>query len=45
VRAVGRYEVTWDGRDDGGVSVASGVYMYELRAPGRVEAKKMVLLK
>jgi len=44
-RAVGRYEVTWDGRDDDGVSVASGVYMYELRAPGRVESKKMVLLK
>lgn len=45
VRAVGRYEVTWDGRDDGGVSVSSGVYMYELKAPGRVESKKMVLLK
>ena len=45
VRAIGRYGVSWDGRDDGGVSVASGVYMYELRAPGRVEAKKMVLLK
>ncbi|MCX5800846.1 MAG: endonuclease [Candidatus Eisenbacteria bacterium] len=45
VRAVGRYDVTWDGRDDIGVPVASGVYMCELRAPGRVETKKMVLLK
>jgi len=45
VRTVGRYEVTWDGRDGGGVSVASGVYMYELKAPGCVEARKMVLLK
>ncbi len=44
-RAVGRYDVTWDGRDDTGVSVASGVYMCTLAAPGCVETKKVVLLK
>jgi len=28
----GRYEVTWDGRDDTGREVGSGVYIYRLRA-------------
>jgi endonuclease I len=45
VRAVGHYDVTWDGRDDIGESVASGVYICELKAPGCVETRKMVLLK
>ncbi len=41
----GRYTVTWDGRDDGGNAVASGVYFYRLRADEQVEAKKMLLMK
>ena len=45
VREASRYEVRWDGRDDSGVMVASGVYMYVLDAPGYSETKKMVLLK
>jgi hypothetical protein len=40
-----RYEVVWDGRDDEGRPVASGVYLCELDAPGGKESKKMVLLK
>jgi hypothetical protein len=40
-----RYEVAWDGRDDTGNAVASGVYFYQLEAPGHTEAKKMVLLR
>jgi hypothetical protein len=28
----GRYVVSWDGRDDGGVSLAAGVYLYRLTA-------------
>ena len=39
--AAGRYTVRWDGRDDDGREVASGVYLYRLatasfRATGRV---------
>lgn len=45
VRAVGRYDVTWDGRDDTGVSVASGVYLCSLKAPDCAETKKVVLLR
>ena len=45
VRTVGHHDVTWDGRDDIGVAVASGVYICQLNAPGCVETKKMVLLR
>jgi hypothetical protein len=34
-----------DGRNDAGVPVGSGVYFYRLSAAGRVETRKMVLLK
>lgn len=41
----GTHKIEWDGRDDFGESVASGVYFYSLSA-GEVEmSKKMVLLK
>jgi flagellar hook assembly protein FlgD len=44
-RAPGTHEVTWDGRDDRGIPVASGVYLYNLEAYGLGESRKMVLLK
>lgn len=44
-RAPGAYELTWDGRDDGGRQVASGVYFYRLTAGNFTQTKKMVLLK
>ena len=44
-RDVDRYEVMWDGREDNGGLVASGVYLYELVASGHEETKKMVLLR
>jgi hypothetical protein len=39
------HEVTWDGLDDHGQSVATGVYFCRLTANGRSITKKMVLLK
>jgi hypothetical protein len=39
------HEVVWDGRNDAGHEVSSGVYFYKLVAPGFVKTKKMVLLK
>jgi flagellar hook assembly protein FlgD len=44
-RPAGDHKVTWDGRDDHGRNVASGVYLYKLRSGGVLETKKMVLLK
>jgi hypothetical protein len=41
----GSYQVVWDGKDQNGEQVSSGIYFYKLDAPGYTETKKMVLLK
>ena len=38
-------EVPWDGRDDNGRALSSGVYFYRLRTGKQTIAKKMILLK
>jgi spore coat protein A len=45
VHNAGTHVATWDGRDNAGSSVASGVYFYQLRANGRMFVKKMVMMK
>jgi hypothetical protein len=39
------FSVTWDGKNNAGSSVSSGVYFYKLSATNFSETKKMVLLK
>jgi hypothetical protein len=39
------HQVTWNGRDQGGRQVASGVYLYRLTAPGFQDSRRMVLMK
>src|SRR5439155_20470954 len=41
----GRHRATWDGRDDRGQDVASGIYYYRLWAGGFQANKRMLLLK
>jgi hypothetical protein len=41
----GRYAIPWNGRDDSGERVASGVYYYKLEADGEALTNRMVLLK
>ncbi|MEF3695282.1 MAG: FlgD immunoglobulin-like domain containing protein [Candidatus Cloacimonadota bacterium] len=41
----GNHSITWNGRDDNGTSVASGVYFYRLSSEGQTLTKKMVLSK
>jgi len=40
----GRYEFTWDGTDDKGRKVASGVYLYRLKTPQSQTTRRMILL-
>ena len=46
-REAGGYTVRWDGRDDGGRELASGVYLYRLRTGDgqQVETRKLLLLR
>jgi len=41
----GWHETAWDGRDDAGSPVPSGVYFYRLEAAGRVASRKLLLLR
>ncbi len=45
MQAAGSYETTWDGTDQAGQTVASGVYFYRITAGNYTETRKMVLLK
>ncbi|MFQ5584622.1 MAG: FlgD immunoglobulin-like domain containing protein, partial [Calditrichia bacterium] len=41
----GYYEVVWDGKDNAGKEVASGVYLYQIKVGKSIESKKMLLLR
>jgi hypothetical protein len=52
-KAAGRYSLVWDGKDNSGSRVASGIYIYKMKAESRsepngqkyLESKKLILLK
>jgi hypothetical protein len=44
-KASGNYQVIWDGKDDQGKDVASGIYFYQLTAGDYKETKKMTLVR
>jgi hypothetical protein len=41
----GRHAVIWDGKDGNGAEVASGLYVYSIRADQYHEARRMILVK
>ncbi len=44
-QSAGLHVIVWDGRDNGGSIVASGVYFYRLESDDHAESRKMLLLK
>lgn len=45
VQPAGRYRVIWDGMDQKGTLVPSGIYMYRLTAGSTVQMRKLVLVR
>jgi len=45
VMSVGTHRIEWNGKDDAGASVTSGVYLYRINAGTFQVTKKMMLLK
>lgn len=43
--AAGPHAIRWDGRNEGGGEVASGVYFYRLSGDGRTDQRRMVKLR
>jgi len=43
--STGQHSVVWDGRDDNGKAVSSGVYFYKLQTPSKSYFRKCILLK
>jgi subtilisin family serine protease len=41
----GKHQFTWDGKDENGENVASGVYLYRLKTPQKQITRRMILLK
>ena len=44
-QAAGRYAIRWDGRDDRGLTVSSGIYFYQIAAGKFKDVRKLMLLK
>jgi flagellar hook assembly protein FlgD len=44
-RAAGLHRLNWDGTDDAGRAMGSGMYIYRLTGEGFVQTRRMMLLK
>jgi len=44
-KSAGHYVAQWDGRDDRGTQVSSGIYFYRMMTGSFSAVRKMVLLK
>jgi hypothetical protein len=45
IQETGKYTISWDGRDNSGKMVSSGMYIYRLRTNDFVKSRKMILIK
>ncbi|MFC1476906.1 kelch repeat-containing protein [candidate division KSB1 bacterium] len=44
-KAAGYYSIKWNGKNNAGISVAPGIYIYRMRTESYVKSRKMVLIK
>lgn len=44
-QAAGNHNVKWEGRNEAGAMLASGVYVYRLKMAGHAQVRKMILLR
>ena len=42
---LGNYKVVWDGTNQSGVLVGSGIYFYRIKAGSFIASQKMIFLK
>ena len=44
-KAPGHYEVIWNGKDENGFQLSSGIYIYQLKTDKEILQKKMLLIR
>ncbi|MGB2981778.1 MAG: FlgD immunoglobulin-like domain containing protein [Candidatus Zixiibacteriota bacterium] len=44
-RSTGSYSISWDGKNNAGKEVASGIYFYQLTTVNHKQTKRMIMLK
>ena len=44
-RSAGSHSIVWDGKNNKGESLASGVYLYRMETEGFVQTRKLVLMR
>jgi len=44
-QSAGNYKVSWDGRDESGKKVTSGIYFYKLQTQNYTQTRKLTLLR
>ena len=42
---IGKYQISWNGKNERGNQLSSGLYIYRFFAGNSVQTKKMILLK
>jgi len=45
IQEADQYEVTWDGKNNSGNTLSSGVYIYRIVAGSNIKTMKMMLLR